>query len=99
MDKLTIEVGAVVQHYKREEFESCADEKEKAKEPYMSLYQIVAVADMEGELIVVYKALYGNNNVYARKVKDFLSNVYSGTAKGQQHRFVKYEGKIELPEY
>lgn len=64
-------VGDVVQHFKRELLPP-----EKTGSP-MYLYVITAIAyhTETGESLVIYKALYGDNQVYARPMEMFLSEV------------------------
>jgi hypothetical protein len=47
--------------------------------------------------MVVYRALY-NDTTYVRTIEDFLCKVNEEDC-GQGYRFIKYEGKIELPEF
>lgn len=67
MDKLTpLEnqrlrrmIGRVVTHFKGKDY----------------LVLDIAIHTESGEDLIIYKALYGENNVYARPVKMFLSEV------------------------
>lgn len=98
MERLTIEVGAVVQHFKRNKWLENATEEVKTKEPYMFLYRIENVAywadNIKGSgLMIVYRALYGQGTVWVRTIEDFLCKVEE-TNCGQGYRFVAYEGKI-----
>lgn len=67
-------VGDIVQHFKRE----LLSKEEKNTNKY--LYEIIAtdVHHTEtGENLIVYKALYGDNSIYARPKEMFLSEVDS----------------------
>lgn len=66
-----LSVGDVVQHFKRELLPP-----EKTSSP-VYLYVITAVAyhTETGEALVIYKALYGDNKVFARPLNMFLSEV------------------------
>ena len=103
MERLTIDVGAIVQHFKRNEWLNNATEEEKSKEPCMYLYRIENVAywadNVRGNgLMIVYRALYGNREASVRSLEEFLCKVDAKDC-GQGYRFVAHEGKIELPEF
>lgn len=63
--------GDIVQHFKRE---LCSDEE---KSQNMYLYRIISKAlhTENGEQLVVYQALYGDFEVYARPLDMFMSEV------------------------
>lgn len=102
MERLTIDVGAIVQHFKRNKWLETATEEEIEKDPYMGLYRIENVAywteNVRGNgLVVVYRALYGNGMLWARTLEDFLGRVDEKDC-GQGYRFVQYERKVNMPE-
>lgn len=104
MERLTIDVGAIVQHFKRNDWLDNASEADKTEEPYMFLYRIENVAywadNVRGNgLMIVYQALYGNGEVSVRSLEEFLCKVDAKDC-GQGYRFVKYEGNmIEPPKF
>ena len=104
MERLTIDVGAIVQHFKRNDWLNKATAEEKDKEPYMYLYRIENVAywadNVRGNgLMIVYQALYGNGEVSVRSLEEFLGKVDAKDC-GQGYRFVRYEGNmIEPPKF
>lgn len=103
MERLTIDIGAIVQHFKRKEWAENASNEEAMKEPFMFLYKIEGVAydatnSHSGEIMIVYRALYGQGTLYTRSIKEFLQNV-DEEKYGQGFRFVRYEGNITLPEF
>ena len=65
--------GSIVKHFKRETL----TKEELEKNPNMYLYEIVGIAEHTEtkELLMVYKALYGNHAVYARPLSIFMSEV------------------------
>ena len=103
MERLTIDVGAIVQHFKRNDWLDNASEADKAEEPYMYLYRIENVAywadNVRGNgLMIVYQALYGNGEVSVRSLEEFLCKVDAKDC-GQGYRFVRYDGVVDqLPE-
>ena len=103
MERLTIDVGAVVQHYKRNAWWANATEKEREEEPFNFLYKIENVAywadNTRGSgIMIVYRQLYGNGDLWVRTLEEFLCKTCVEDC-GQGYRFVRYEGKIELPEF
>lgn len=64
-------VGDVVQHFKRELLPP-----EKTGTPdYLYVITAIAYHTETGESLVIYKALYGDHQVYARPMSMFLSEV------------------------
>ena len=90
--------GAIVKHFKRETL----SKEELEKNPNMYLYEIVGIAEHTEtkELIMVYKALYGKQTLYARPLYMFMSEVDHTkypTIK-QKYRFVSRDfGEVESP--
>ena len=95
MERLTIDVGAIVQHYKRNAWLESASDEYKKEEPRMFLYRIEGVAynTLTGKVDVVYRALYGTNTLYTRGLEDFLYKM-DESEHGQGFRFVKYESDL-----
>ena len=65
--------GSIVKHFKRETL----SKEELEKNQNMYLYEIVGIAEHTEtkELIMVYKALYGKQTLYARPLSIFMSEV------------------------
>ena len=70
-------IGRVVTHFKGKDY----------------LVLDVAEHTETGEVLVIYKALYGANNVYARPIKMFLSEV-----DHEKYAEVKQKDGLELKE-
>ena len=71
MDNRTFTSGTIVQHFKRETL----TESERAENTY--LYKIVGVASHTEteELMMIYQALYGTCQLYARPLEMFMGEV------------------------
>ena len=82
-----IEVGDIVQHFKRELLPP-----ERTGSPEY-LYVVLAIANHTetGEPLVIYKALYGEGVIYARPLEMFISKVDKEKypTVQQTHRFEK----------
>lgn len=65
--------GSIVKHFKRETL----TKEELEKNPNMYLYEIVGISEHTEtkELLMVYKALYGKQTLYARPLSMFMSEV------------------------
>ena len=66
--------GDIVKHFKRETL----TEEQLKKNPTMYMYSIISMNAKHtetGEELVIYKALYGDGQVYARPKEMFLSKV------------------------
>ena len=65
--------GSIVKHFKRETL----SKEELEKNQNMYLYEIVGIAEHTEtkELIMVYKALYSKQTLYARPLSMFMSEV------------------------
>lgn len=66
--------GDIVKHFKRETL----TEEQLKKNPTMYMYGIISMNAKHtetGEELVIYKALYGDGQVYARPKEMFLSKV------------------------
>lgn len=78
--------GIVVQHFKR----GMLPESERA-DSAMYLYEILGVAHHTetGEMLVVYRALYGEHRICARPLEMFLSETdrEKYPEAGQKYRF------------
>ena len=103
MDSLTIEIGAVVQHFKRNEWAIKSSHEEVKREPNMYLYEIQNIGyfadNVRGNgIMIVYKALYGTREVYIRTLEDFLGKVDANDC-GQGYRFIRYEGQVDLAKF
>lgn len=81
--------GDIVQHFKR----GLLGEEELRAEPSMYLYEIMGCAEHteSGEMLMVYRPLYGEGKLYARPLEMFMSEVdrekYPNAA--QKFRFEK----------
>lgn len=90
MNRPLFEPGDIVQHFKRETI----------KEPHNNeyLYKFIGYArhTETGEDLVVYRALYGGKELFARPTKMFYSKVDWNKYPEikQEHRFEKYHGVL-----
>lgn len=94
MDRLTIDIGAIVRHFKRKEWLQSASEEFKREEPNMFLYRIEGVAynTRTGCIDVVYRALYESCTLYTRSLEDFLRKI-DEDVYDQGFAFVEYKGE------
>lgn len=95
IDNGRIEVGDVVQHFKRE----LLPPEQTGSSMYLYVVQAVAHHTETGEPLVIYKALYGEGAIYARPLDMFISKV--DTEKyptvQQTYRFEKLSPKYQKP--
>ena len=65
--------GDIVRHFKRDAF----SEEELAADPQKYLYEIIGIAEHteSGERLMVYRALYDSQKLFARPLEKFLSPV------------------------
>ena len=86
--------GRVVQHFKRELMSA----EELVSDPKKYLYEIICCATHteNEEVLVVYRAMYGDKKKYARPADMFLSEVDREKYPNikQQYRFEKYSGTV-----
>ena len=95
IDNGRLDVGDVVQHFKRELLPP-----EKLGSPdYLYVIQAIAYHTETGEQMVVYKALYGDRQIYVRPLEMFVSKV--DTEKyptvQQEYRFERVSPNYEKP--
>lgn len=87
--KNTFLPGDRAQHFKR----NMLTVEELAAEPEMYLYEIIGTArhTESGEMLMVYRPLYGDKRLYVRPLEMFLSEVDSEKYPhaGQKYRFEK----------
>lgn len=78
-------VGDIVKHFKRELLENPGD---------MYLYKIIAISNNldNGERLVIYQALYGDNIILHREYNEFMSTVDHNKYPNikQEYRFERY---------
>ncbi len=90
MNKSLFEPGDIVQHFKRETISN------PQSNDY--LYEIVGKAKHTetGEELMIYRALYGEKELYARPLKMFYSQVDKEKYPHikQVYRFTEYRGRI-----
>ena len=83
--------GDIVKHFKRETL----TEEQLKKNPTMYMYGIISMNANHtetGEELVIYKALYGDGQVYARPKEMFLSKVDKEKYPNiRQHRLQKID--------
>lgn len=85
-DKHGIQVGDIVQHFKRETL----SEEERQQNKY--LYQVIGFAEHTEthEQLVIYQALYGAFKIYARPREMFFSKVDT-----EKYPDIKQEYRLE----
>ena len=82
--------GDVVQHFKR----TLLSPEELRQEPEQYLYDVIGTAEHTetGEILMIYRPRYGEQKLYARPLRMFLSEVdrekYPDAV--QRYRFEKY---------
>jgi len=85
-----IQVGSIVKHFK---FETLTDE-EKAQNKYIYRVEDFAIdADDPSNTIVIYRAMYGKFNLYARPYSSFVEKLDKDKYPGiqQEYRFVEID--------
>lgn len=86
--------GDIVQHFKRETLD------ETGREENRYLYQIIGVAQQTeiGEPLMIYRALYDDQALFARPLEMFLSEVDHGKYPQirQKYRFEKCEERLTV---
>lgn len=90
-----IKCGDIVQHFKRETLSQTNSNATSDKNMYLYKVLEFAVHTESEEKLVIYQALYGDFQVYARPIKMFLSEVDHEAYPSikQKYRFEVYEGK------
>ena len=95
IDNGRLDIGDVVQHFKRE----LLPPERTGSPDYLYVIQAIAVHSETGEQMVVYKALYGDHQVYVRPLEMFISKV--DTKKyptvQQEHRFERISTNYQKP--
>lgn len=78
----------IVQHFKRE----LLTEEELKAEPTKYLYEIIgeALHTETADTLVIYRALYGGNNIFARP-----SNMFNSKVDKEKYPNVKQEYRFE----
>lgn len=87
MEQRRFEKGEIVQHFKREI---------TGPKGTQYLYEIIGEAEHteSGEMLMIYRALYGDMRLYARPLDMFMSEVDREKYPDirQTYRFERYEG-------
>lgn len=92
--------GVIVQHYKRADYVRCnSNDPDYDKNKY--LYQVCGIAtdtDTESKHYVIYQALYGRREVYARRIEEYIgcADVKRLTSVETLPRFTLYREPVEL---
>lgn len=95
IDNGRLEVGDVVQHFKRE----LLPPERMGSSEYLYSIQALAYDANSGEELIVYKALYNPYSVYVRPLKEFISTVdkVKYPSINQVYRFEKLAPNYDKP--
>ena len=95
IDNGRLDIGDVVQHFKRE----LLPPERTGSSDYLYVIQAIATHSETGEQMVVYKALYGDHQVYVRPLDMFISkvDVEKYPAVQQEYRFERVSTKYDKP--
>ena len=95
IDNGRLDIGDVVQHFKRE----LLPPERTGSPDYLYVIQAIATHSETGEQMIVYKALYGDHQVYIRPLDMFISQVDKEKypTVQQKYRFEKLSPHYEKP--
>lgn len=92
--------GTIVAHYKRENYLKLTAPTEQVENMY--LYQVCGIATNTDTNIhmVIYQALYGTREVFARPLEEYLGSTvktHEGILKTYIPRFTVYKDPVDVP--